>query len=134
MSGGRRRARRQAEAAGLLAGLLTVGLIAAGIAARSRYCGCVQIASTVGALNHLSHDNWRTIGPAALTRMWPGVATAPCGPAAESGIAAISAAFERCCSTCGTCGTPAFVNSDQGAPASLSAVGVMVCRDTSEQT
>ncbi len=133
MRGEMRRSRRHAEAAGVLAGLVTVGLIAAGIAARSRYCGCVQIMSTVSALHRLSYDNWRTIDQTALTRMWPEVATAPCGPAVESGIAAFSAAFERCCSACGTCGGPVFVNSDDGAPAGLRAVGVMLCRDTSEQ-
>jgi hypothetical protein len=130
---GLRRSRRQSEAAGLLAGLLTVGLIGTAIAARSRYCGCVQIMSTVSALHRLSHDNWRTIDQTALTRMWPGVATVPCAPVAESGIAAFSAAIERCCSTCGTCGAPIFVNSDDGAAAGLRAVGVMLCRDTSEQ-
>jgi hypothetical protein len=100
---------------------------------REPFCACIDLGPTIEAVKEIASADWGTLDKAALVRMWPEAEPLPCETSSLSGIAAVTAAMERCCSTCGTCGGPFFHPKDESSEDGLDLIYLQVCRDSSEQ-
>lgn len=96
-------------------------------------CACVELESTVEAVEQVSSVDWRQLDEDALARAWPEAKPLPCESGPLSGIAAATAAIQRCCDTCGTCGGPFFHQDGDSSERGLRSILTQVCRQSSDQ-
>jgi hypothetical protein len=113
---------------------LSVGIVAPGTTAQIRepFCACIDLGPTIEAVREIAAADWGTLDEAALPQMWPEAESLPCETSSLSGIAAVAAGIERCCSTCGTCGG-AFFHSIGSSEHGLKSIQIQVCRDSSDE-
>jgi hypothetical protein len=94
------------------------------------FCACVEMQTSLDAIERLSGADWTSLGRDAMTSVWPGAAPLPCEESSLEGIAAVTEGIEHCCNTCGTCGGPFF---DELNPSELRSIFISACRESAVQ-
>lgn len=112
-----------------------MGIMAPGTRTQIRepFCACIELGPTIEAVKEIASADWDTLDQDALARMWPEAEPLPCESSSLSGLAAVTAAIERCCNACGTCGGPFFRSKDESSEHGLDSIHLQVCRDSSDK-
>lgn len=112
--------------------LLAVPVVALAACApqQETFCGCVDLESSVQAVEQVMPRDWKSEDEGSVAQVWPEANPVPCEPSPGIGLEAVTKAIQRCCDSCGTCGGPHFREGDSSDGGLLS-ISVAVCRESS---